>query len=133
MTGTGHGEQTHNDATYNDATVVEHAAAAAEAIRAIAHLTRGGPMPAPLVYEILGHLAEAAHALPQALDQITTVLGDSALTHDLTDAPGREPAFSIIEAGTHLRDAAHRAEKLADALDAARTAIADQGYRTGES
>jgi hypothetical protein len=125
MTGTGHGEQ-----TYNDATVVEHAAAAAEAIRAINHLTRSGPMPAPLVYEILGHLAEAAHRLPQALDQITTALSDSALTHDLTDAPGRDPQFSILEAGNHLSDAAHRAEKLADALDAARTAIADQGYRT---
>ena len=126
MTGTGHGDH----ATYHDATVAEHAAAAAEAIRAINHLTRGAPMPAPLVYEILGHLAEAAHRLPQALDQITTALGNSQQHYELTDAPGRDPQFSIIEAGTHLRDAAHRADKLAEALDAARTAIADQGYRT---
>jgi hypothetical protein len=37
-----------------DATIVEHATAAAEAIRAINHITRGGPMPAPLVYDVLG-------------------------------------------------------------------------------
>lgn len=125
MTGTGHGEQ-----SYNDATVVGHAAAAAEAIRAINHLTRSGPMPAPLVYEILGHFADSAYGLRQALGQITAALGDSVLHYELTDAPDRDPQFSIIEAGTHLRDAAHRAEKLAEALDAARTAIADQGYRT---
>jgi hypothetical protein len=127
MTGTGHDPQ----ATYDGATLVEHAAAAAAAIRAITHLTRGAVLPAPHVYDALGHLAEAAHALPQALGQITTALGDSALHYDLTDAPGRDPQFSILEAGTHLADAAHRAEKLADALDATRTAIADQGYRTG--
>jgi hypothetical protein len=132
MTETGHGEP-HTD---NDATVVEHAAVraaalAAEAIRAINHLTRGDPMPAPLVYEVIGYLAEAAHRLPQALDQITTALDASKLDYALTDAPGRDPKFSIIEAGTHLRDAAHWAEKLAEALEAARTAIAEQGYRTG--
>ncbi|MGH3529837.1 MAG: hypothetical protein ACRDQ6_21400 [Pseudonocardiaceae bacterium] len=114
---------------YNDATVVEHAAAAAEAIRAINHLTRGGPMPAPLVYDVLGALKEAAQRLPQALDQITTALADSMLHYDLTDAPGRDPQFSIIEAGDHLADAARHAEKLAELLEAAQAAIRDQGYR----
>jgi hypothetical protein len=119
--------------TYHDATVVEHAVAAAEAIRAINHLTRGGPMPAPLVYDVLGHLTEVAQRLPQALDQIATALTDSMLHYGLTDAPGRDPQFSIIEAGTHLNDAATRAEKLAERLDAARTAIRDQGYRATDA
>ncbi|HEX3829801.1 MAG TPA: hypothetical protein VHV82_21270 [Sporichthyaceae bacterium] len=51
--------------TFDDATVVEHATAAAEAIRAINHLARGGPMPAPLIYEVLGYLKEAAHRFPK--------------------------------------------------------------------
>jgi hypothetical protein len=105
--------------TYNDATVTEHAAAAAEAIRAINHLTRGGAIPAPLAYEILGALKAAAQRLPQALDQITTALTDSMLYYELTDAPGRDPQFSIIEAGTQLNDAARHAEKLAELLEAA--------------
>jgi hypothetical protein len=116
--------------TFDDAGVVEHAAAAAAAIRAFTHLTRGGSMPAPLVYEVLGHLIEAAHGLPRALEQIATVLGESRLHYELTDAPGRDPDFSILEAGAHLGEAAHRAEKLAEALDAARAAIAEQGYRS---
>ncbi|MGQ0846537.1 MAG: hypothetical protein ACT4QF_20635 [Sporichthyaceae bacterium] len=115
--------------TYNDATVVEHAVAAAAAIRAINHLTRGEAMPAPLVYEVLGHLEEAARGLPQALNQIGDALTDSMLVYKLTDAPGRDPEFSIQAAGTHLVDAAHRAEKLGELLEAARTTIRDQGYR----
>jgi hypothetical protein len=115
--------------TFHDATVVEHARAAAEAIRAINHLTRGGPMPAPAVYEVLGHLKQAAHRHPQALDQITHALSDSMLHYDLTDVPGRDPQYSIIEAGTHLNDAVRLAEKIADLLEAAQAAIGDQGYR----
>jgi hypothetical protein len=115
--------------TYNDATVLEHAAAAAEAIRAINHLTRGEAIPAPVVYEILGHLAEALQYLPQALDQIANGLTDSMLVYKLTDAPGRDPEFSIQAACTHLIDAAGRTEKVADLIEDARTAIRDQGYR----
>jgi hypothetical protein len=51
------------------------------------------------------------------------------LHYDLSDAPGRDPQFSIIEAGTHLNDAARHAEKLGELLEAAQTAIRDQGYR----
>jgi hypothetical protein len=116
--------------SFDDATVVEHATAAAEAVRAINHLTRGGPMPAPLVRDVLGALKVAAQRLPQALEQMITGLHDSLLHHDVHDAPGRDPRYSIIEAGTHLADAARHAQKLAELLEAARTAIRDQGYRT---
>jgi hypothetical protein len=72
----------------------------------------------------------AAQRLPQALDQITTALTDSMPYYDLTDAPGRDPQFSIIEAGTHhLNDAARHAEKLGELLEAAQTAIRDQGHQ----
>ncbi|HEX3828926.1 MAG TPA: hypothetical protein VHV82_16825 [Sporichthyaceae bacterium] len=118
--------------TFNDADAVEHARAGAEAIRAINHLTRGGPLPAPTAYEILGHLKELAQRLPQALDQLANGLTDSRLHYDLTDAPGRDPHYSIIEAGTHLGEAARRAEQLADLLQAAQTAISEQGYRTSD-
>ncbi|HEX3829802.1 MAG TPA: hypothetical protein VHV82_21275 [Sporichthyaceae bacterium] len=51
------------------------------------------------------------------------------LQYDLTDAPGRDPQYSIIEAGTHLNDAVRHAEKFAELLEAAQAAIRDQGYR----
>jgi hypothetical protein len=51
------------------------------------------------------------------------------LYYALTDAPGRDPQFSIIKAGTHLNNAARHADKLAELLEAAQTAIRHQGYR----
>lgn len=124
-------------ATEHDGTVegirrvlVEHASTAAEAIRAINHATQTGPIPAPVLYELLGELKLAAQRLPQALTQLADRLDASLRAYDVYDEPGRDPHYSVIEANTHLSDTARYAEKLAERLEAAQTAIHAQGYRT---
>jgi hypothetical protein len=116
------------DRTFDGATVLQHAVAAEAALRAINHLARG-PIPAPVAYDLLGELKILAQRLPQALTQLADGLDASLHTFDVYDAPGRAPRYSVIEASTHLTDAARHAEKLADLLEAAQTAIRDQGHR----
>jgi hypothetical protein len=112
--------------------VVQDADDAAERIRSINHLTGGGAMPAPLVYDILGNLKNVGHRLPQALEQIAAGLEQSLTEYDLYDGPGKTPADSVAAAAVRLRLAARLAGELGRELDAAQEAINEQGYRIPE-
>jgi len=101
---------------------------AAEAIRAINHLTGHGPIPAPTLYRILGDLKRVGHLLPQALDQLGRGLRLSLTVLDVYDHR-RDPAESVEDAVRHLDQAAAAARQLGVLLEAAQSAIADQGHR----
>lgn len=101
-----------------------------EAIRAINHLTFGGAMPAPLVYDVLGNLKGVGHLLPQALGQLSQGLADSLSEYDVYERDGREPAQSVTDARAYLVEAAEKAAELGTLLEAAQSAISGQGYRS---
>lgn len=101
---------------------------AAGAIRALNHLTgNGNPVPAPMVYEVLGELATLGHRLPQALTQLAQGLDRSLDSFTVTDTRGN-PQASVIVANELLTQAAVLAQQLGEALTAAQQAIAGQGY-----
>jgi hypothetical protein len=109
------------------------ARAAAEAIRGLNHATRhqaGIGQPA-VAYDVIGALALAASALPQALTQITRYL-DRALAagrlgHDL----GEDPSWSVNGAAVFLSDARDSAAALADDLNQAQQQLALINGRPG--
>ncbi len=102
-----------------------------EAIRAINHLTlTSEPIPAPVVYKVLGNLKGVGHMLPQALQQLGDGLARSLDEFDVYDRK-RDPADSIDVAREHLAVAAAAAAALGSALEDAQTALNAQGYNTG--
>jgi hypothetical protein len=109
--------------------VVEQAEYAYEAVRRINHLT-GGPMPAPLVYQVLGNLKMVGHSLPQALRQLGEGLLASLDTYDVYEDDDRDPVISVATAWDHLTQAAELAAQLGRHLEQAQSAISRQGYRT---
>lgn len=103
-------------------------AVAAEAVRALNHLTIGRRViAAPTVYDVLDDLSTMAHRLPQGLTQLAKGLERSGDVLTLTDSRG-DPRLNIAEAGDALARAAALAKQLAAALDEARLAIGEQGY-----
>jgi hypothetical protein len=101
-----------------------------QCVRSINHLTsRGHPVPAPLLYEILGNLKGVGHLLPQALDQLGAGLGRSLEEIDVDDEPGREPVVSVAQARELMAAAARAAGELGESLEQAQAALATQGYR----
>lgn len=102
---------------------------ASESIRAINHLTFGGTVPAPVLYDVLGNLKSVGHLLPQALDQLSAGLEQSLREFDVYDRAG-SPSDQVGLAKHHLREAMEAARELGAALEAAQSAIADQGYNT---
>ena len=109
-------------------TAVARADDAYEAIRALNHATLGGAnLPAPVVYDVLGNLKGVGHLLPQALNQLARGLGRSLEEYDVYD-DGGEPLQSVATAADHLTEAARLAVALGVALEAAQSAIAQQGY-----
>lgn len=102
-----------------------------ESIRAINHLTFGGAIPAPLLYEILGNLKGVGHMLPQALTQLGEGLLRSLDEFEVYDNDG-EPRANATRAAHQLMEAAEHAARLGDLLEAAQTTINAQGYRDGE-
>lgn len=104
---------------------------AREAVRAINHLTVDDPLPAPTLYRILGDLKGVGLLLPQACVQFARGLEASLDTFDVYD-DRRDPADSVLDAVLLLHQAARAAAQLGELLEAAQTAIADQGYRTDE-
>lgn len=102
-----------------------------EAVRSINHLTQGGPIPAPTVYEVLGNLKGVGHLLPQALSQLGQGLAQSLDDFEVYDRSG-DPAQSVANARAYLAEAAEHAQQLGLALEAAQSAISAQGFTTEE-
>lgn len=103
---------------------------ASQAVRAINHLTGNGhPIPAPVLYEVLGNLKCVGHMLPQALTQLADGLARSLNQFVVYDTGG-DPAGNIQQARQHLAAAARAAADLGVALEAAQSVIASQGYRS---
>jgi hypothetical protein len=98
------------------------------AIRAINHLTGHGlPIPAPIVYDVLGNLKGIGHMLPQALRQLSAGRAASLGEFDVYDRNG-DPAESIAKARAAMTAAAEHAEQLGALLEAAQSAVNSQGY-----
>ncbi len=98
-----------------------------EAIRAINHLTgHGVPIPAPVMYTILGELTGVAHVLPQGLRQLGHALAASLDTLNVYDH-GR-PEDSVAAAVAALERAATLAAQLGPLLETAQSELAEQGY-----
>jgi len=111
--------------------VVEMAETAFEAVRRINHIT-GGPIMAPLLYQVLGNLKLVGPGLEQALRQLGDGL-DASLDragYVVYEDDGRDPAESVATAVGHLVAAAEAAEQLGWHLERAQGAINRQGYRT---
>lgn len=102
-----------------------------ESIRGINHLTSGGPIPAPVVYDVLGNLKGIGHMLPQALTQLGDGLLRSLDEFDVYDNKG-DARTNATNAVQLLMAAAEHAEALGAALEAAQGAINSQGYRAGD-
>ena len=102
-----------------------------ESIRAMNHITSspgsGGAIPAPTAYRVLGNLSALAEKLPQLFEQLRNGLAASLDVLDVYDTK-QDPRLSVLEAGEQLQAAALHAQRLADVLGKAQTAIAWQGY-----
>jgi hypothetical protein len=114
---------------FNGKTACEHAEAAAEAIRAINHVTfhdRALPYPSD-AYRLLGELITLAERLPQALQQtaqrVTRWQDAGELGIDAGSAYAGDPARATVEAVAGLLAATIAAGQLRDALGQARRAI----------
>ena len=105
--------------------VFGHARTAAEAIRAMNHLTIRGPaIPAPDVYDILGQLETACYRLVQTLNQLSHALEDSLSVCQYDPEP--DPDIYIEEALLELQEAAFHADQLAHDIGRTSAAIAGQ-------
>lgn len=88
---------------------------AVEAIQAINRLTTfAGPIPVPVLLEVLGNLKRVGYELPQALHQ---------LSHRLTRSSDQDPGAA--EARELLAEAARQAAQLGALLEAAQNALED--------
>jgi hypothetical protein len=121
--------------TYPAAEVAGHARAAADAVRAITHLTTHRPaIPAPDLYPVLGQLEELGYRLAQALRQLGVALEVSLGCHDVyQDDPGTDPNASVAQARARLADASASAVCLGRDIGRALNAIAGQGYHDTRS
>jgi hypothetical protein len=101
-----------------------------ESIRAINHLTSNGlPIPAPIVYDVLGNLKGIGHMLPQALQQLSIGLEASLHEFDVYDHNG-EPSVSVARAKEAMGAAAEHASQIGALLEEAQRAINSQGYKS---
>lgn len=105
-----------------------------EAVRAMNHITSSPGdegIPAPVVYSALGNLASVAQMLPQLFRQLANGLETSLEHFDVYDDKG-DPRLSALTAGTHLQNAVTHAQRMAEELGSAQTAINSQGYNLPE-
>lgn len=114
----------------NDPTITARAAEADEALRELCHhYIFRADVPAPEVYDLLGHLYSASSKIGQLSTHLTKGLRGSltAAGYEVTDTDG-DPAVTV-EAAAEALDRAHlAAEQLYAALAEAQQAIASQGY-----
>ncbi|MEU7418690.1 hypothetical protein [Streptomyces antibioticus] len=116
-----------------DTDPIEHPRAAAEAVRAFNHTTvrsvgrRTGIAYPGTVYRAIGAFGTLAHRLPQAFDQIGTMLADLHTAGHLTADHGTptEHANTVSKA---LREAEQHATAMAEALERAHRAAGPLGY-----
>jgi len=103
------------------------------AIRAINHDTiTGQPIPAPVVYEVLGSLKQLGYALNRAVAQIGAGLAASLEApgvYEVYEADGSDPAESVTNARAALHIASSAADDLATAVEHAQGLLTWQGYR----
>jgi hypothetical protein len=110
--------------------LIRQADTASGSIRAIAHQTAGGSLPAPDVYELLGSLKGIGSTLPQVLQQLAQGLERSLVKYEVTEDEGLDPQDSVTAAKVHLILAARFVEQFGDELDRTQRAISGQGYRS---
>lgn len=110
--------------------IVRLAEDAHTALREINHLTMRGAIPAPVLYDVLGHLKQLSPALAQALRQLADRLLDSLTEYDVRDDDGADPLTTITHCCFRLADAAVFATLLGPGLEDAQAVIAHQGYRS---
>lgn len=117
-------------ALFDGRNATEHAAAAAEAARAINHITG---WPAGLTYpsdayQVLGDLARAAAMLPQACRQIADQLDDwhaaGLIGIDPATRYAGDPGAAVLATTSGLDEAATTARRVSAVLDDAAHALA---------
>ncbi|WP_401001045.1 hypothetical protein [Agromyces sp. GXQ0307] len=113
--------------------VVDDADEAYEIIKSIARRTVTGSIPAPVIYALVGNLKSAGgYTLAEVLRNMANGLQASLKTHDVYDNGG-DAAANADQAAAELKAAAKLAEQIGQHLDAAQTAINQQGYRPRET
>jgi len=114
-------------------TIGQYAEDAYQAVRAINHATiTRRPIPAPVVYEILGNLKQLSYALDQALGQISTGLAaslEAPSLFEVYEADGSDPAESVASARAALHIGCAAAYALATDIERAQGYLTWQGYR----
>jgi hypothetical protein len=97
---------------------------AAEAIRGLSHATRAADLQPADVYRVLGSLGSLAARLPQAIAQLSAILGRSLAAGGLIDERGGDPARAVAVAAVSLAEAGAFGDRLAHQLGLAHEAIA---------
>ena len=126
-------DQTPADQTPADQTPAEHAEAAAEAIRALAHITwasgdDGWQYPSD-AYDVVGSLDQMAMRLPQALDQIAQHIERLAEAGRVRSDNGGDGTVEVIAALDTLTRARAEAEQLEHRLATVHAALAPLSYK----
>ena len=110
--------------------IVQLADDATDVVRELAHLTLRGAVPAPVLYDVLGRLAQVGPALDQTLRQLGDALLDSLSAFEVVQDDGGDPLLAAARCCYRLSDAAGHAALLGAALQDAQAEISHQGYRT---
>ena len=105
----------------------EIASQAAEAIRALNHLTSGGgELASPgEVCDIIASLALMGQGLPQLYEQLARFLVARHEDGQVTQDTGEDPGLSVTEVTEALAAAGQAADMMTAALDEARNAAAE--------
>jgi hypothetical protein len=106
-------------------------AATADQLRAANHATVRGPITATEAYDVVGHLDDLAHRLPQLLDFLTRSLRRADATEYFDDR-GSDPGQALRRADGHLDDARHGAADLAEHLIHVHNELGHLGRHTPE-
>ncbi|NMO91803.1 hypothetical protein [Actinomycetospora sp. TBRC 11914] len=101
-------------------------AATADQLRAANHATVRGPITATEAYDVVGHLDDLAHRLPQLLDFLIRSLrrADAVEYFDDRDSPSEQ---ALCRAYGHLDDTRHHAAEMAAHLTAAHNQLGHLG------